>query len=71
MDTGAFMIVDRAFGGTLTTQFAVVNLAISITVCITKGYIAIRNLRIDQHRSWMLRTWAYATAVRPSLPVQI
>jgi hypothetical protein len=71
MNTAALMIADRAFGGTLATQFAVINLATSTTVSITKGYLAIRNLRIDQHRSWMLRTWAYASAVRPLLPVKI
>jgi hypothetical protein len=63
LDTAALMIADRAFGGTLATQFAVLDLAISTTVSTTKGYLAIRNLRIDQHRSWMLRTWAYASAV--------
>jgi uncharacterized membrane protein len=63
INTAALIVADRAFGGTLTTQFAVINLAISTTVSTTKGYLAIRNLRIDQHRSWMLRTWAYASAV--------
>ena len=68
MNTAALMFADRAFGGTLATQFAVINLAISITISTTKGYLAIRNLRIDQHRSWMLRTWAYASAVCFLLP---
>jgi hypothetical protein len=63
MNTAALIIADRAFGGTLTTQFAVIYLAISTAVSTIKGYLAIRNLRIDQHRSWMLRTWAYASSV--------
>jgi hypothetical protein len=69
MNTGAFMIVDRAFGGTIATQFAVINLAILTTVGTAKGYLAIRDLHIDQHRSWMLRAWAYASAVRSLLAV--
>ena len=63
INTAALIIAGRAFGGTLATQFAVINLAISTAVSTIKGYLSIRNLRIDQHRSWMLRTWAYASAV--------
>jgi len=60
----AFMIGNRSFGGTLDTQCFVVILASSLTVSIYKAWTSIRELRIDKHRRWVMRTWAYAGSVR-------
>jgi hypothetical protein len=65
------VIANRAFGGTLATQLGAISIAIQTTVSTAKGYLAIRNLHIDQHRSWMFRTWAYASAVNLPPPPQL
>src|SRR5450432_3690246 len=61
---GALIIARHAFGGTIATQTGVISLAIQTTFTLTKGVIAIRNLRIDEHRMWMIRTWGVAASVR-------
>jgi len=62
----AIAIANRSFGGTLDTQCFTVLLAISTSVSVYKAWKSIRELKIDSHREWVLRTWAYTGSVRPS-----
>lgn len=56
---GALMIVRTAFGGTLATQAGIGLLVILATTGMALAYVNIKRLQIDQHRAWMIRTWAY------------
>ena len=58
-NTGALMIVRRAFGGDTSIQAAIGFLVILTTVGLAMAYINIKRLQIDQHRAWMLRTMFY------------
>jgi len=58
-NTGALMIVRRAFGGDLSTQGAVGVLVIATTAGLFMAYYNIKKLQIEQHRAWMLRTMLY------------
>ncbi|USW57427.1 hypothetical protein Slin15195_G107460 [Septoria linicola] len=60
---GAVMIARRAFGGTLATQSAVGAFAICTTASSILAWINIKRLQIEQHRAWMLRTWAIAGGI--------
>lgn len=57
------MIANRSFGGTIDTQLFTVVLATATSVSVFKAWKSIRELRIDRHREWVLRTWAYAGSV--------
>ncbi|KAH6669220.1 hypothetical protein B0J14DRAFT_598183 [Halenospora varia] len=59
----ALMIVKRSFGGTLDTHVFASVLAVANTFSMYKAWSSIRNLHIDQHRAWVLRTWAYACSI--------
>jgi hypothetical protein len=60
----ALIISKQSYGRTLTLQVGVPFLASLITYSMYKAVTSIRNLHIDQHRAWILRTWAYAGSVR-------
>lgn len=62
-NVGAVMIARRAFGGTLATQTAVGAFAIFTTVGSVLAWVNIKRLQIEQHRAWMLRTWAIAGGI--------
>lgn len=68
---GAMMIARRAFGGTLATQTCVGAMAISTTISSILAYINIKRLQIEQHRAWMLRTWAIAGCIITERLIQI
>lgn len=64
------MITREAFGGTLATQAFAGTLFILTTVGLALAYYNIKRLQIDQHRTWMLRTWFYVRCLVPrQLPV--
>jgi hypothetical protein len=60
----ALVVSKQAYGRTLTLQVGVPFLAGLIVYSMYKAVTSIRNLHIDQHRAWVLRTWAYAGSVR-------
>lgn len=62
-NAGALMIAPHAFGGALSTQAGVGLLAILSTLGISLAVYNIRRMQIDQHRKWMLRTWAYMGSI--------
>jgi Predicted membrane protein (DUF2306) len=62
-NVGALMVSRRAFGGGLDSQSAVISLVIISTVSITMAYYNIKQLQIDQHRAWMLRSMFYLGAI--------
>ncbi|KAF2217045.1 hypothetical protein CERZMDRAFT_32106 [Cercospora zeae-maydis SCOH1-5] len=68
---GAVMIARRAFGGTIATQSAVGAFAIFTTVGSFLAWINIKRLQIEQHRAWMLRTWAIAGGIITVRLVQV
>jgi hypothetical protein len=62
-NAGAIMICRRAFGGELSTQTGIGLLIIASTTSISMAYWNIKQLQIDQHRAWMLRTFFYVSRV--------
>jgi uncharacterized membrane protein len=58
----AWIIGPVAVGGTLLVQIGLFISSGSFVFALLKAYISIRQLRIDEHREWMLRAWSY---VRP------
>jgi len=60
---GTVIILPHAFGGDFATVTIGGALVISTTFAYAMAVINIKLLQIDQHRAWMLRTWAYG---RPS-----
>ena len=61
-DAGALIVAQHAFGGDMSTRTYVGALVISTTLAYLFAYINIKRLQIDQHRAWMMRTWAYVSA---------
>lgn len=59
-NVGAIIVAPMSFGGSLDIRTLVGVLAIMTTGSALLAWINIRRLQIDQHRNWMLRTWAYA-----------
>lgn len=59
-DTGAILVCPGALGGTIETRLLIGVLTISTVGSALMAYINIKPLQIDQHRTWMLRCWAYA-----------
>jgi hypothetical protein len=60
---GAIMITRQAFGGGLDTQVASGTIGTLFLGAMTMAYINIKKLQIEQHRNWMLRTWAYVCSL--------
>lgn len=60
---GALMIARHSVGGEFETQVLVGLLAILSTLGIFLALYNIKRLQIDQHRSWMLRTWFCAASI--------
>jgi hypothetical protein len=58
-NVGALMIARHAFGGDFASQSAIGILIVGTYVGLVLAYINIKRKRIDLHRAWMLRTWAY------------
>lgn len=62
-NAGAYILVPTTAGGHPATQAGVGLLATATTISIILAYINIKRLRIDLHRAWMLRTWAWAASI--------
>ncbi|KAK3686908.1 hypothetical protein LTR37_019350 [Vermiconidia calcicola] len=62
-NAAAIVIAPHAFGGDLATQTYVGAAVISTTISYAIAWVNIKRLQIDQHRAWMMRTWAYFASI--------
>ncbi|KAF2836605.1 hypothetical protein M501DRAFT_1040784 [Patellaria atrata CBS 101060] len=62
-NAGAIIIARHVFGGTVATQTLVGTLFLMSTFGILNAYYNIKCLQIDQHRAWMLRTFAWMGSI--------
>lgn len=63
-----------SFGGDLSTQTATFALGTMTLYSIVAGWRAIRQRKIEEHRIWMVRVWAYQMSIvtmRVIMPVTI
>jgi hypothetical protein len=58
-NAGTIIITRHAFGGDFATQTWTGAMVILTTVGYIMAWVNIKLLQIDQHRAWMLRTWAW------------
>jgi uncharacterized membrane protein len=58
-NAGTITISRHAFGGDFSTQTWTGAMVILTTAGYTMAWINIKLLQIDQHRTWILRTWAW------------
>ncbi|KAI4857872.1 hypothetical protein E4T45_00623 [Aureobasidium sp. EXF-8846] len=62
-NAGTIIITRHAFGGDFATQTWTGAMVILTTVGYIMAWINIKLLQIDQHRAWMLRTWAWFSTI--------
>ena len=60
-NAGTIIIARHAFGGDFATQTWVGTMVILTTLGYVMAWINIKLLQIDQHRAWMMRTWAWVS----------
>ncbi|KAG9093322.1 hypothetical protein FS749_014583 [Ceratobasidium sp. UAMH 11750] len=58
-----FVLGRRSFGGDIATQTATVSLGATTLISAAIAYYNIKQLQINEHRKWMLRTWFYAGTI--------
>lgn len=59
----AFMLIRHAVGGGVDVQMWIGVVGSIVFIAVVLAYINIKRLQIDQHRAWMLRTWAWAASI--------
>jgi uncharacterized membrane protein len=59
----AMAIAPVTFGGDPSIQFSVYALGLMTIWSVIAGWRAIRQLRIDEHRIWFIRAWAYQFSI--------
>ncbi|KAI5275059.1 hypothetical protein E4T47_01822 [Aureobasidium subglaciale] len=62
-NAGTIIITRHAFGGEFATQTWTGAMVILTTVGYIMAWVNIKLLQIDQHRAWMLRTWAWFSTI--------
>ncbi|KAK3177402.1 hypothetical protein K4F52_009811 [Lecanicillium sp. MT-2017a] len=62
-NAGAIIIARRVFGGSVPTQSVTGTAVLLSTFGILNAYYNIKRLQIDQHRAWMMRTFAWMAHV--------
>ena len=62
-NAGAMMIGRHAFGEKAATQLLFGVLFVVSTLGIINAYYNIKRLQFDQHRAWMLRSFAWMSAI--------
>jgi hypothetical protein len=58
-NAGTIIITKHAFGGDFATQTWTGAMVILTTIGYIMAWVNIKLLQVDQHRAWMLRTWAW------------
>ena len=56
---GTIIVTRHAFGGDFATQTWTGAMGLLTTIGYIMAWINIKFLQIDQHRAWMMRTWAW------------
>ncbi|KAI4721212.1 hypothetical protein E4T48_02517 [Aureobasidium sp. EXF-10727] len=62
-NAGTVIITRHAFGGDFSTQTWTGAMVILTTLGYIMAWVNIKLLQIDQHRAWMLRTWAWFSTI--------
>ncbi|KAI5207931.1 hypothetical protein AUEXF2481DRAFT_7839 [Aureobasidium subglaciale EXF-2481] len=62
-NAGTIIITRHAFGGEFATQTWTGAMVILTTIGYIMAWVNIKLLQIDQHRAWMLRTWAWFSTI--------
>ncbi|KAI4753501.1 hypothetical protein E4T52_14330 [Aureobasidium sp. EXF-3400] len=62
-NAGTIIITRHAFGGDFSTQTWTGAMVILTTIGYIMAWVNIKLLQIDQHRAWMLRTWAWFSTI--------
>ncbi|KAI4725816.1 hypothetical protein E4T49_06404 [Aureobasidium sp. EXF-10728] len=62
-NAGTIIITRHAFGGDFSTQTWTGAMVILTTLGYIMAWVNIKLLQIDQHRAWMLRTWAWFSTI--------
>lgn len=62
-NAGAIIIASRVFGGSVPTQTVTGAAILLATFGILNAYYNIKRLQLDQHRAWMMRTFAWLSHV--------
>jgi hypothetical protein len=60
---GVILLLPNVIGGALDTQAAVIVLLVAFSASLCRGLCSAWQADVPQHRAWMLRTWAYVSAV--------
>ncbi|KAL3425345.1 hypothetical protein PVAG01_02136 [Phlyctema vagabunda] len=58
-----FFVAPKAMGGSASIRIVIFFIAGFSLFSAFKSWIGIRNMRIDQHRAWVIRTWAYMGSI--------
>lgn len=58
---GGLMSASGSFGGDPTFQTAVGVQGVLVVTALVMAMVNIKKLQIEQHRAWMLRTWAWVS----------
>ncbi|KAK3117582.1 hypothetical protein LTR53_000907 [Teratosphaeriaceae sp. CCFEE 6253] len=61
-NAGTIIIAKHTFGGDFATQALVGMLVVLTTIGYIMAWVNIKLLQIDQHRAWMMRTWAWVNS---------
>ncbi|KAG9236432.1 hypothetical protein BJ875DRAFT_227373 [Amylocarpus encephaloides] len=59
----AFKLAPGAFGGSIETQSFSALMGFANSFAMYKAWSGIRDLRIDVHRVWVIRTWTFACSI--------
>ncbi|THV89994.1 hypothetical protein D6D26_09574 [Aureobasidium pullulans] len=62
-NAGTIIITRHAFGGDFSTQTWTGAMVILTTIGYIMAWVNIKLLQIDQHRAWMMRTWAWFATI--------
>ncbi|KAF1824752.1 uncharacterized protein K489DRAFT_388089 [Dissoconium aciculare CBS 342.82] len=62
-NAGVLIIAPVAFGGKFNDRVWSGAMVILVTISFIMALVNIKLLQIDQHRAWMIRTWAYLSTI--------
>ena len=59
----ALSLVSFSFGADIALQASLYIVGVAVSTALYFAITAVRRGDVDQHRKWMLRTWAYASFI--------